>query len=159
MQMLKKFMMVAACCACLIASGTFAADRPVVTEVDLSKYAGKNYAIAKANDVAMCRYAGDHTLSAPFEIIRPNLEAFTIGRVYTDSAVLRVAPAQKSFVDGERAIFQVRNVKYTSGKCVRFYVEIVSPVCMTLCFDVYVTSDKCVRQLCGPTYFSHGSIR
>lgn len=146
-------------CLCLFSVTAIAGDRPIVTEIDVSRYSGQNYAIVPAENVAPGMYAGDHAPSVALEIIRPNLSACKVGRVYTDSPVLRVAPSQRIFADGERAIFLARNVKFTYGQRVRFYVEIVSPVCLTLCYDVFVSSNYCVRQACEPAYLVHGAIQ
>lgn len=158
MEPLKKALIIVVCCT-LAACAAIASDKPVVTEVDRSKYNQEGYGIVIAENIAPGQYAGDYSPSTAFEIIRPNLGPVTIGRVYTTSPVLRVAPSKKSFEDGERAIFLARNVKFTRGQQVQFYVEICSPVRTTLCYSVCVTSTRCVVQLCGPSYWSIGSIR
>lgn len=146
--------------ACLSLSAAAVAGDLVVTEVDTSKYArDAGYAVVPAENILAGQYIGDKAPSSALEIVRPGLEAFSIGRVYTSSPVLRVAPSKRSFEAGERAVFLARNVQFTKGQNVRIYVEICAPVRMTICYDVCVASTRCVNQPCGPSYRAIGSIR
>lgn len=84
-------------------------------------------------------------LSPPqaFEILRPEFKGFTIGRLFTSCTCIQLESPKRKFEDGERAIMQLRNIRPTppNGQIYAIYVQITSPVRVTLRFDTFVQSN------------------
>ncbi len=100
------------------------------------------YFLAPAPDFSGQRYPGDLAPTQAFEIIRPNGEKISLGRLNTSCICVQITSSQKSYDRGERAIIELRNVKATppGGATYAIYVQLTSPVRTTLRFDTWVAS-------------------
>lgn len=75
-----------------------------------------------------------------FELVRPDMASFRIGRVYTSCPCVELSSPKKAYARGERAIFELVNVKPTplQGHTYALYVQVTSPVRATLRFDTFM---------------------
>lgn len=80
------------------------------------------------------------------EIVRPNNQPFTIGRMFTSCTCVRLEADSRSYGPGERAVLRLRNVVATppSGQNYAVYVQITSPINTTLRFDTFMQSSQFV---------------
>ncbi len=90
------------------------------------------------------RISGDEGVARVYEIVRPNGQPFSIGRLNTSCTCVQLEAQQTSFAQGERAFVTLRNVRATppQGQMYAFYVQITSPMRATLRGDVFVQSDR-----------------
>lgn len=81
-----------------------------------------------------------------FEIIRPNSQAVSIGRLYTSCTCVQATASKRTFGSGERAIIELKNVHPTppAGQMYAVYVQITSPIRATLRVDTFVQSSQFV---------------
>ncbi len=100
------------------------------------------YSIRPIAELSGQRAPGDVGYTQAFEIIRPNGEAITLGRLNTSCVCVQIVTEKKSFNRGERAIFVMHNVKPTppEGQRYAMYVQLTRPVRVTLRFDTFVKS-------------------
>lgn len=83
-----------------------------------------------------------------FEIIRPDGKAVTIGRLYTSCTCVQLSAPKRTFTSGERAVLTLKNVIATPPQGQRYavYVQITSPVRVTLRYDTFVQSSQFLPQ-------------
>ncbi len=100
------------------------------------------YSIRPVAELSGQRAPGDVGYTQAFEIIRPNGEAISLGRLNTTGVCVQIVTEKKSFNRGERAIFVMHNVKPTppEGQRYAMYVQLTQPVRVTLRFDTFVKS-------------------
>jgi AAA ATPase containing von Willebrand factor type A (vWA) domain len=103
------------------------------------------YLVPVANTTAV-QLPGDLAPPQTFELIRPNWEKVTIGRLYTSCSCVRLEAHKNTFERGERAIFTMRNVIATpaSGHTYALYVQVTRPIRTTLRVDTFVQSSQFV---------------
>lgn len=79
-----------------------------------------------------------------FELVRPGMDAFRVGRIYTSCPCVELVSDKRAFTKGERAYFEARNVKATppSGHTYALYVQITSPVKTTVRYDIFMRSSQ-----------------
>ncbi len=104
--------------------------------------------IAPATDYLVTVIPGDEAAPKLFEIIRPNSEPFSIGRLLTSCSCVRLESYKTSFGPGERAFLTLRNIRPTppTGRNYAFFVQLIAPERATLRYDVYVISDRFLEQ-------------
>lgn len=104
----------------------------------------RGYYLTPSPEHSGSQYAGDLAPVQAFEIIRPNWEAVTIGRLYTSCTCVRLEAARKSFNRGERAVLTLRNVLATppAGQTYAIYVQLTRPIRVTLRYDTFVQSSQ-----------------
>ncbi len=108
------------------------------------------------------RVSGDEGAARVYEIIRPNGEGFTIGRLNTSCTCVRLETRQSSYAPGERAFITLRNIRPTppEGRMYTFYVQVTSPVRATLRGDTFVQSERFRRNRpLVPTGSRYGGAR
>ncbi len=88
--------------------------------------------------------AGDLAPPQLFEIVRPNGEAVSLGRLYTSCVCTSLESDQAAFGQGETAIVRLRNVRATpqSGQTYAIYVQLTRPVRTVLRFDAFMQSSQ-----------------
>ena len=98
--------------------------------------------IAPAKDVPAKSYTEDYSPPQVFEIIRPNMEAISLGRLTTSCTCIRLTAEKTSFAAGERAILEARNVKATpaGGATYAIFVQMTSPQQGALQYTFFVKS-------------------
>lgn len=130
----------------LIASNVFAAQpiRSTMKTVD-SVYLGGGYFIIPAENSNGAYY--DLASSLAFEIIRPNEDPLTLGRLHTSCSCITLETEKSSFGKGEQAIFHVRNVEPTppEGQTYAFFIQITAPIRITLRYDVFVKTGDVIN--------------
>ncbi|MCC8189914.1 MAG: hypothetical protein LIP77_04645, partial [Planctomycetes bacterium] len=79
-----------------------------------------------------------------FEIVRPQGEKITIGRLYTSCGCVQLESPKRTFERGERAVLELHNVIPTppDGQNYAIYVQITSPIRATLRYDTFVKSTQ-----------------
>ena len=84
----------------------------------------------------------DYAPAQIFEIIRPAERAVVIGRLFTSGREIRVEAEKRKFDPGEQALLTLRNIEPTplTGQVFTIYVQVVSPLRVTLKYDVFVQS-------------------
>lgn len=126
----------------LLAAWAFSGEAVVSTMQNVSAYFQYGgYSIEPLDTVTI---AGDHGPAQRFRIARPSNGGFSIGRLYTSCTCIQVSMDKRSFGWGETAVLTVRNVLPTNGNTYPFYVQITSPIRVTLRYDTYVISDRFV---------------
>lgn len=110
---------------------------PAVTSHD-------GFSIAPAKGAIPRVYTEDSAPVQVFEIIRPDLRPFSVGRVLSSCACLSVSLDKADFGPGEQAFVEVRNVKPTQpdGATYAFFIEIDQPFRQILQYDVFVKSER-----------------
>lgn len=100
--------------------------------------------VVPATDVPLKVYTEDYSPSQVLEIIRPNQEPITVGRLATSCACLRASLPKQSFAQGERALIEVRNIKATpaNGATFAIFVQLVSPQKLALQYDIFAKSTR-----------------
>ncbi|MCC8190480.1 MAG: hypothetical protein LIP77_07585, partial [Planctomycetes bacterium] len=98
--------------------------------------------LVPAADIVPPVYTEDYGPSQVLEIIRPNGQPVTIGRLHSSCTCVSVRAAKRTFGPGERALLEVRNVKATpaAGATYAVFVQLTSPVREALQYDVFVKS-------------------
>ncbi len=88
--------------------------------------------------------SGDESPARVYEIIRPNNERITIGRLNTSCSCVQLEAEKSVFQRGERALVTLRNVRATppNGQNYAFYVQVTSPIRTTLRADLFIQSDR-----------------
>ncbi|MCC8180064.1 MAG: hypothetical protein LIP23_04020 [Planctomycetes bacterium] len=102
----------------------------------------EGYSIVPAPDAATSVYTEDLSPPQVVEVVRPGMEAFTVGRIVASCTCLKVS-AKRSYAAGERAFIEVRNVKPTQkdGALYAIFIEITTPVRVTLQHFIFVKSE------------------
>lgn len=79
-----------------------------------------------------------------FEIIRPDMEEITIGRLGTSCSCIKVVAAKRTFAKGERAILELRNVTPTTPEGMNYavYVLVLAPEEAVLRQTTFVRSES-----------------
>lgn len=79
-----------------------------------------------------------------FEIVRPNGERVTIGRLFTSCTCVQLESSKRTFERGERAVLNLHNVLATppGGQNYALYVQITNPIRTTLRIDTFVQSSQ-----------------
>ncbi len=87
-----------------------------------------------------------------FELVRPEMASFRIGRVYTSCPCVELSSPKKAYARGERAIFELVNVKPTppQGHTYALYVQVTSPVRATLRFDTFMQTGAAAPAIAKP---------
>lgn len=87
-----------------------------------------------------------------FELVRPDMASFRIGRVYTSCPCVELSSPKKAYARGERAIFELVNVKPTplQGHTYALYVQVTSPVRATLRFDTFMQTGAAAPVIAKP---------
>lgn len=137
-------------CAALLAVSMFVAHSSPAAQPELVSspemmMAGSSvggFSIVPADDVALPIYSEDSTLPQAFEIIRPDMRAFSVGRLGTSCSCIRASLAKKSYAQGERAIIEVRNIKPApvDNSMYAVFAQLTSPYREALQADVYISS-------------------
>lgn len=130
----------------LIAVSSPAAQPELVSspEMMIANSSVGGFTIVPVGDVAPTIYSEDPTLPQVFEIVRPNMQAFSIGRLGTSCTCIRASMAKRSYAQGERAILEVRNVKPApvDNSMYAVFVQLTSPHREALQADVYISSSS-----------------
>ena len=130
-----------------------AADQPpgaegqeVVSSMGLAfgSFEEKGFAIIPVPDISPAPEPTDLAKPMLFEIIRPSLAAFSIGRILSSCGCLSIRAPQRDFLPGQRAFIELRNTKPTpkEGATYAFFVHLTTPEELTLRFDVFVKSES-----------------
>lgn len=139
--------------SCLFASGLRAGEDAapageglVVSEfgLDFGSFEQDGYAIVPVPEAIPAAHPDDYAPPMLFEIVRPNQTAFSIGRIMSSCACLKLVAEKRDFAAGERAFIVLRNVKPTpkDGATYAFFVKRAAPADMTLRYDVFVKSTR-----------------
>lgn len=106
--------------------------------------AAAGYYLRPVSGVSQTFIAGDEAPAQLFEIVRPNNERISIGRLHTSCSCVQLEASKSTFEAGEPALLTLRNVRPTppNGQGYALYVQIVSPVRATLRQDTFVQSDR-----------------
>ncbi len=135
--------MVMMVCALAALASAAAAGQLVSTMRNVSAVMSSNgYTIRPVPEMSGKRYPGDVGPSQMFEIVRPNGEAITLGRLNTSCVCVQISTEKKSYGRNERAFVEMRNVKPTppAGQRYALYVQLTRPVRITLRYDTQVRS-------------------
>ncbi len=81
-----------------------------------------------------------------FELVRPDMASFRVGRIYTSCPCVELSSPKKAYARGERAVFELKNVKPTpiQGHTYAIYVQVTSPVRATLRYDTFMQTGSAV---------------
>lgn len=132
---------VVACSMALLAS-VAVAGQLVSTMRNVSAVMQSNgYMLRPVPELSGQRFMGDVGLTQAFEIVRPNGEAITLGRLNTSCVCVTLTAEKKRFEKGERAIVILHNVRPTppEGQMYAIYVQLSRPR-VTLRYDTFVQS-------------------
>ena len=118
--------------------------------------AAGGYFLRPVSGVSQAFISGDEAPAQLFEIVRPNNQPISIGRLHTSCSCVQLEAAKSTFEAGEPAILTLRNVRPTppNGQGYALYVQIVAPVRATLRQDTFVQSDQFRSP--APTMTMHG---
>ncbi len=144
----KSRILLAAILVLAVALAAPAADPDLVSSMrNVSAVAeAHGFRLNPAYDSAQPIGAGDLAAPQAFEILRPDGKPLVIGRMFTSCTCIQLEAPKRSFAQGERAVFQLRNIKPTplNGQIYAMYVQIVSPIRTTLRFDTFVQSQSVI---------------
>lgn len=86
-----------------------------------------------------------------FEVIRPNNQEFTIGRIFTSCTCVRLESDTRTFKAGQRAVFSLHNIQATppAGQTYAIYIQITAPIKTMLRYDTFVQSSQFVPAPAG----------
>ncbi len=138
--------LVAAVLLAFPAAGALSMDPELVSSMGIMQ-AEKNlggFSIVPARGVPPRVYTEDYAPSQVFEIIRPDMMPFSVGRLLASCACLRVTMDKKDYAKGERALITVRNVKpsVAGGATYAIFVQLNAPFKEALQYDLFVKSDR-----------------
>jgi hypothetical protein len=87
---------------------------------------------------------GDLAPPQLFEIVRPNDQAITIGRLYTSCVCVALEAEKTSFAAGEQAVLRLRNIRLSppEGMLYAIYVQMRSPIRTILRADTFLQSTE-----------------
>lgn len=132
--------------ACFTHSPSPAAEPELTSshEVMAALSGADGYHIAAAADMPGKSHEGDLATSQILEIIRPNMEAFSVSRLAVSCDCLKLTMEKKTFAQGERAFLELRNVEATppDGATYIIFVKLASPTSEALQHFVFMKSDK-----------------
>ena len=121
-------------------------DQEVVSSMGLAfgSFEEKGFAIVPVPDISPAPEPADLAKPMLFEIVRPSLAAFSIGRILSSCGCLTIRAPQRDFLPGQRAFIELRNTKPTpkEGATYAFFVHLTTPEELTLRFDVFVKSES-----------------
>lgn len=100
------------------------------------------FSVNPVHDIAPATRPGDLSNAQLFEVSRPGMQAFTIGRLYASCTCFQAETDKKSYGYGERAFITLHNVQPTKGQMYPFYIQITSPINVILRCDTYIISDQ-----------------
>ena len=108
----------------------------------------RGYYLSTAPEFSGYTPFGDHAPITAIEIIRPNGEPVSIGRLHTSCTCVRLEASKRTFARGERAILNLRNVLPTppQGHDYAVYVQITRPIRTTLRYDIFLQSAQFIPQ-------------
>ena len=88
-------------------------------------------ALVPALDISPAHYSGDWSVPQVLELVRlrPGMEELTVRRLATSCACIRASLEKKTFVQGERILVEVRNVKKSpsGGASFAVFLEVEKP--------------------------------
>lgn len=131
---------------CLLATHSAWGGAPVVSTMRNvpAVASAQGFYLAPVTNAGGNKYPGDEAPSQVFEVLRPNNEAFTIGRLYTSCTCVTITAPTRTFRAGDRALLEMRNVRPTpqAGQVYALYVQITSPINAIIRIDTFVQSDR-----------------
>lgn len=100
----------------------------------------QGYHLVPVLDYQPTSLPGDLAPPQVFEIIRPNDEQITIGRLFTSCSCIRLETEKRIYYPGERAILILRNIRNTppAGQLYGLYIQITRPIRATLQINTFV---------------------
>ena len=112
----------------------------------------KGFAIVPATGILPAPEPTDLANPMLFEIVRPSLSSFSIGRILSSCGCLSIRAPQRDFMPGERAFIELRNIKPTprEGATYAFFVHLTTPEEVTLRYDVFVQSERAPAKVLEP---------
>ncbi len=135
------------CISTLIVAGEnpSPAEAGVTSEpgLDFGEFEVNGFSIAPVTDMVPSRTEADYSAPLFFEILRPGMGAFSVGRILSSCSCLTIRTSKKDFNQGERAIIELRNVRPTSeeGATYAFFVQLSAPEKISIRRDVFVKSE------------------
>lgn len=131
---------------CLAHSSLMAAEPELTSshEVMAALSDADGYHIAAASDMPGKSHEGDLAMSQMLEIVRPDMEAFSVSRLAVSCDCLKLSMEKKTFAKGERAFLELRNVEATppEGATYIIFVKLESPTSEALQHFVFVKSGQ-----------------
>jgi hypothetical protein len=115
-----------------------------VPGLDFGDFEVKGFKVVPVTDMTLSRSDADYAAPMLFEILRPGMGAFSVGRILSSCTCLAIRTLKKDFGQGERAFIELRNVRPTSeeGATYAFFVQLSSPEKLSVRCDVFVKSER-----------------
>lgn len=141
-----RILMLIFCTTSLLSAYTFSAESGLTSshEVMAASNDISGYHIAPVTDIQGQKHEGDLATSQILEIVRPNLEAFTVSRLAVSCDCLKLTMEKRTFTQGERAFLEVRNIEATppEGATYIVFVKLDSPISEALQHFIFVKSGE-----------------
>ncbi len=101
------------------------------------------YKIVPVDDITPLEGMEDLAPARFFELECPGIGPVRLGRILTSCPCLSISAVKRDYMAGERILLELHNVRPTpkDGAIYAFFVQIVSPVDLTLRHDVFVKSE------------------